>query len=225
MTRTDTGWRLLALSISILLHIALFMEWSDTMIAKASIEQQEKPPLLVQLSFQKPPPKTKPVIKQELAQQPQKVSKPKPKIKPKKKPKLKKKIKKKPDPKPETAIAKPILIPDTKPVISQPPPAQVQPKVDQREQYLAKLLAMIEENKHYPAIARRRNLEGKIEVKFNLSCDGVVSDLSTIGPHSLLRKAARKAINAAQPLPAPPAHVKCPLPIHYAMAYVLEKNN
>lgn len=82
---------------------------------------------------------------------------------------------------------------------------------------------MIEAKKTYPTVARRRNMEGKIEVSFNLSCDGKVSKLTIKGPHGLLRKAAGKAIDAAQPLPQPPSQIKCPMPIHYAMAYTLEK--
>ncbi|MBT3045051.1 MAG: TonB family protein [Candidatus Thiodiazotropha endolucinida] len=109
------------------------------------------------------------------------------------------------------------------PEVIQPPPPRVQPKVNLREQYLAQLLAVIEAKKTYPTVARRRNMEGKIEVSFNLSCDGKVSKLTIKGPHGLLRKAAGKAIDAAQPLPQPPSQIECPMPIHYAMAYTLEK--
>jgi hypothetical protein len=66
-------------------------------------------------------------------------------------------------------------------------------------------------------------MEGKIEVSFNLSCDGKVSELTIKGQHSLLRKAAGKAIDAAQPLPGPPSQIECPIPVNYAMAYTLEK--
>jgi protein TonB len=226
MIRTSTGWRLLALSLSLMLHVALVTEWPDKMIARAAAEQDEKPPLLVKLTFQKPIPEIipeviqppEPVVKQVVKPKP----KPKPKIKQKKrlsKPKLK------PKPKPVIAETKPDTPPEEKPVASQtqPPPPQIQPKVDLREKYLAKLLAKIEAKKFYPTIARRRNLEGKVEVSFNLSCDGKVSKLTITGSHSLLRKAAGKAIDAAQPLPQPPTQVECPMPVHYAMAYTLEK--
>jgi protein TonB len=215
MIKTSTGWRLLALSLSLLFHLALITEWPDKMVARAAIEQDEKPPLLVKLTFQRPIPAITPEVIQTQVVKP----KPKPEIKQKRlsEPKLK------PKPKTVTAETKPVTLPEEKQVASQPPPVQIQPKINLREEYLAKLLAKIEAKKHYPTIARRRNLEGKIEVSFNLSCSGKVSKLTITGPHSLLRKAAGKAIDAAQPLPQPPPQVECPMPVHYAMAYTLEK--
>jgi protein TonB len=227
MIKTNTGWRLLALSFSLLLHLALVTEWADKMLAQAAIEQDEKPPLLVKLTFQKPLPEIipkvitppEPVVKKVVKPKP----KPKPKIKKKRLSKPKPKPRAKPKPKPLIAETKPAPPPEETQVATQPAPTRIQPKVNLREEYLAKLLAMIEAKKHYPTIARRRNLEGKIEVRFNLSCDGKISKLSITGAHSLLRKAAGNAIDAAQPLPEPPSQVECPMPVHYAMAYSLEK--
>ncbi|MEW8088569.1 MAG: TonB family protein [Candidatus Thiodiazotropha endolucinida] len=225
MIKTSTAWRLLALSFSLLLHLMIVTEWSDKMITQAVVEQIEKPQLLVQLTFQKPLPEIIP----EVIQPPKTVEKqvvkprPKPKPKPNPKPKIKKKIRSKAIPKPVVAETKPVTPPEEKQLARQPPPPRAQPKVNLREQYLAQLLAMIEAKKYYPTVARRRNMEGKIEVSFNLSCDGKVSKLTIKGPHGLLRKAAGKAIDAAQPLPQPPSQIECPMPIHYAMAYTLEK--
>ncbi|MES9829826.1 MAG: TonB family protein [Candidatus Thiodiazotropha sp.] len=219
MIKTSTAWRLLALSFSLLLHLMIVTEWSDTMVTQAAVEQTEKPQLLVQLTFQKPLPEIIP----EVIQPPKTVDKQIVKPKPKPKPKIKKKIKSKAIPKPVVAETKPVTPPEEKQLARQPPPPRAQPKVNLREQYLAQLLAMIEAEKHYPTVARRRNLEGKIEVSFNLSCDGKVSKLMITGPHSLLRKAAGKAIDSAQPLPEPPSQVECPMPVRYAMAYTLEK--
>ncbi|PVV14444.1 MAG: hypothetical protein B6D77_03260 [gamma proteobacterium symbiont of Ctena orbiculata] len=223
MIKTSAGWRLLALSLSLLLHIMLVTEWSDKMITQAAIEELEKPPLLVQLTFQRPLPEIIPEVIQPPEPIVKQVVKPKPKPKPKAKPQIKKKRRTKPIPKPVIAETKPVTLPEEKPLARPQPPPEVQPKVDLREQYLAQLLAMIEAKKHYPTIARRRNMEGKIEVSFNLSCDGKVSKLTIKGPHSLLRKATGKAIDAAQPLPQPPSQIECPMPVHYAMAYSLKK--
>jgi protein TonB len=224
MIKTSTGWRLLALSFSLLLHFALVTEWADKMLAQAAIEQDEKPPLLVKLTFQKPLPE---IIPKKVITPPEpvvkKVVKPKPKPKIEKKRLSKPKPTPKPKPKPLIAETKPVTPPEETQVATQPAPTRIQPKVNLREEYLSKLLAMIEAKKHYPTIARRRNLEGKIEVRFNLLCDGKISKLSITGAHSLLRKAAGKAIDAAQPLPEPPSQVECPIPVHYAMAYSLEK--
>ncbi len=225
MIKTTGGWRLLALSLSLLLHFMLVTEWSDRKLVQAAIEQNDKPPLLVQLTFQKPLTEIIPEVTQPPEPVVREVIKPKPKPKPKtkKKPKIKKNSRSKPIPKPVITETEPVTTPEEQQVASQPPAQWIQPKVDLREQYLAKLLAMIEAKKHYPTVARRRNLEGKIEVSFNLSCDGKVSKLMITGPHSLLRKAAGKAIDSAQPLPEPPSQVECPMPVRYAMAYTLEK--
>ncbi|MEW8053645.1 MAG: TonB family protein [Candidatus Thiodiazotropha sp.] len=223
MIKTSTGWRLLALSLSLLLHFMLVTEWSDKKLVQAAIEQNDKPPLLVQLTFQKPLPEIIPEVTRPPEPVVRRVIKPKPKPKQKKKPKIKKKSRSKPISKPVVTETEPVTPPEVQQVARQPPVPRIQPKVDLREQYLAKLLAMIEAKKHYPTVARRRNLEGKIEVSFNLSCDGKVSKLTITGPHSLLRKAAGKAIDAAQPLPEPPSQVECPMPIRYAMAYTLEQ--
>jgi protein TonB len=223
MIKTTAGWRLLALSLSLLLHFLFITEWPDKITTKAAIEQHEKPPLLIQLTFQKPLPEVIPEVIQPPEPIVKQVVKPKPKTKPKKKPKPKKKRVRNPIAKPVIAETKPITPRVEKQVVSRPPPPPIQPSVDLRQQYLAKLLAKIEAKKHYPTIARRRNMQGKIKVSFNLSCEGKISNLSIVGPHSILRKATGKAIHAAQPLPQPPTQIDCPMPVHYAMAYSLEK--
>jgi protein TonB len=225
MIKTSTGWHLLALSLSLLLHLLLVTQWSEKMVARAAIEQNTKPPLLVKLTFQKPIPEIIPEVIQSPEPVVKQVVKPKPKLKPKPKakPKIKKKRPSKPIPKPVIADTKPVTPPEEKPLANQPPPPRIRPKINLQEQYLTKLLAMIEAKKYYPTVARRRNLQGKVEVSFNLSCDGKVSKLNITGSHSLLRKAAGKAIDAAQPLPEPPSQIECPMPVHYAMAYTLEK--
>ncbi|MCM8857321.1 MAG: TonB family protein [Candidatus Thiodiazotropha sp.] len=169
----------------------------------------------MQLNFPQPLPEiipeiiqpAKPVIKQ--------VVQPKPKPKPKKK-----KVK---------SVPKPVIekVVKTEPVKEklakrQAPPPRAQPQVNLRERFLAKLLARIEEKKYYPSIARRRNLEGNIKVSFKLECDGKVAQLAITGQHNLLRKAAGKAVDAAQPLPEIPPQIKCPMQISYAMAYKLD---
>jgi outer membrane biosynthesis protein TonB len=72
-------------------------------------------------------------------------------------------------------------------------------------------------------VARRRNLQGTIQVRFRLGCRGEVQALEISGEHSLLRKAAGKAIEAAIPLPKIPAEIQCPMRVDYAMAYTLEQ--
>jgi protein TonB len=94
--------------------------------------------------------------------------------------------------------------------------------VDLREEYLTRLLAKIEKNKFYPNIARRRNLQGMVQVRFRLGCGGEVETLEIEGKHRLLRKAAGKAVEASLPLPDIPAEIECPILVDYAMSYTLE---
>lgn len=41
MIHTNGSWRLLAVSISILLHLLIVMEWSDKLITRSAIEENK----------------------------------------------------------------------------------------------------------------------------------------------------------------------------------------
>jgi protein TonB len=200
----------------------MMTSWSDSRIEKAKFEKPNIDPLLIQLNFTEPTPKTvqqEPVEKKEIEPIPK--PKPKPKIKAKKKIVKNKKIAHKIKPV-EEPVTKPVQ--PTKPVqIAQPTPPKAQPEVKLQEIYLAEVLSSIEKKKRYPTLARRKNIEGKVNVSFKLSCGGDITELDIQGAHSLLRKAAKKAINAAQPFPKRPQQLDCPLPVKYAMAYSLKQ--
>ncbi|ODB93104.1 hypothetical protein A3197_20160 [Candidatus Thiodiazotropha endoloripes] len=211
-----------AICLSLGLHMVIMINWSDERIDHAKLVKPKADPLLIQLSFTQPTPKTvqhKPVEKKVVKQIP------KPKTKPKPKKSLRKKIvkakkppqKKTPVKETETTQA------DTVEKIAQPTPPKTQPIAELLEIYLADILSSIEQKKRYPSLARRKNIEGKVSVRFKLSCDGDITDLKIQGAHGLLRKAANKAIKAAQPFPKIPQALKCPLPVTYAMAYSLKQ--
>jgi protein TonB len=204
----------------------MVVSWSDSQITRASVDKPKTDPLFLQLSFPQPVS----AVLQKTVQQPQPSTKkivetpPKPTPKPKPKPKKAIQPKKKP-PEPKTVRLKkklPVSEKSAEVLAQQPTPPKAQPKSNLLEQYLAELLASIEKHKRYPSLARRKNIEGKVEVRFKLACNGQVTELDISGSHSLLRKAANKAIKAAQPFPEIPAETKCPLPIKYAMAYTLK---
>lgn len=90
-----------------------------------------------------------------------------------------------------------------------------------RREYLAVLMAHIERYKFYPRAARRRGLEGEVVVSFTLQADGRISGLQTNGGHRLLNRAAREALEAAQPLPEPPATMVLPSELTFAIRYQL----
>lgn len=105
------------------------------------------------------------------------------------------------------------------------PPAESagDPRLTERAQrdYLGALLAHIEEYKFYPQAARRRGVQGVIQVSFLLHRDGRISSLRVANGPDLLRKAATDAVDAALPLPRPPPAVNCPLTVSYGMEFRL----
>lgn len=93
---------------------------------------------------------------------------------------------------------------------------------EEMQHYLAKLLAHIESHKYYPRLARKRGIEGGIHVSFLLSPTGAVSAIKIKNGPKILRQAARKAIDAALPLPKPPEPLIKALLVEYRMTFVLQ---
>jgi protein TonB len=225
MSNIDLGWRFAAIVCSLLIHLLIAVEWAHKPLIAANAPDDALTPLFVQLNF--PQPKTESVmpvvepqkvVEKEIPQEPK--PQPKPKPKPKPKPQTKPIIK------PVEELAETSEEPEVpqETVAALPPPAAAsQRNADLRDAYLARLMAEIEKNKFYPSIARRRNLQGMVHVKFRLGCEGEVEELDISGEHNLLRKAASKAVEDSLPLPERPPEIECPLLINYAMAYTLEK--
>lgn len=221
MIARDLGWRVAAVVISLLIHFTLLQTWSGHTLIAAKETQQPPNQLFVQIDFPQPKPESIMPIDQPPVEQP--VSDPPPKPKPKPKPKPVHKPKPKPVQTPVEKPKEPEEVVEETQESPPPPPAASRQLVDLKNQYISELLAKIEKNKFYPTIARRRNLQGMIQVRFRLGCQGEVESLEIEGKHSLLRKAAGKAIEASMPLPKIPAEIECPVLIDYAMAYKLEK--
>lgn len=223
MSVWDHGWRLLALGASLLLHYHLFTAWSDKSLISARENPLPPNTLFVQVEFPQPQPE---------AQMPVEEPPPEPEIKPEPPPEPKPKPAPKPRPKPKPVVKKKPVVKPPQPkqpverVVESappPPPAASRQEVDLRNEYLSRVLAKIEKHKFYPTIARRRNLQGVVQVRFRLGCDGKVHAMEIEGKHSLLRKAAGKAVHASLPLPKMPHEIECPMLIDYAMAYSLDK--
>ena len=87
------------------------------------------------------------------------------------------------------------------------------------ENYLGRVVARIEAFRKYPVTARRRRLEGRVDVDLAIDCSGRVASLQTHGGPVLLRKAAAASVRRAQPLPPPPSG--CPRTVRYTMVYRL----
>jgi protein TonB len=91
-----------------------------------------------------------------------------------------------------------------------------------RRDYLEQLIAHIEGFKQFPALARRRRIEGRVNVDLAVDCDGAVTALDTRSGPGLLQAATRRSVRSAQPLPAPPPQLGCPQQLGYAMVYRLQ---
>jgi len=109
----------------------------------------------------------------------------------------------------------------TETVAAKPVQAQVA-VINERENYLARLLAHIDSHKFYPRSARRRGVTGEVQVSFYLLRDGAVRDLRITGGSKLLRQAARQAIQNALSMPAPAEKIDLQEPIRLGMVYRLE---
>lgn len=91
----------------------------------------------------------------------------------------------------------------------------------ERQQYLYELLSHIESYKFYPRAARRRYLEGNVNISFMLRDDGYYEQLTLEGEQSILVEAARNALQSAIPLPVPPKDIGLSRQIEFNMVYSL----
>ena len=71
--------------------------------------------------------------------------------------------------------------------------------------YVEALRRRVEGRLAYPAVARRRGLEGTVEVEIRIDAAGRLAGLEVLAaPADSLRAAAVRAIEGALPLPPPP---------------------
>ncbi len=115
-----------------------------------------------------------------------------------------------------------IVASTTPTVTEQPEPGQAAVS-DTAISYLAQLLEHIDEHKFYPRSARRRGLEGRVEVSFRLLADGNIRDLRVSGGSRILRMAAEQALQRALPMPTPHSSMQLQQQVNFDMEYRLGK--
>jgi protein TonB len=93
---------------------------------------------------------------------------------------------------------------------------------NERDSYLLRMLAHIDSHKYYPRKARRRGMEGEVQIAFYLHKDGSISDLQVKGGSKVLCRAAKQAIQKALSLPSPPKSMHLQEPIRFGMVYRLD---
>ncbi len=92
----------------------------------------------------------------------------------------------------------------------------------ERDKFQKIILTMIESQKFYPLLARRRNMQDIVQVSFELLANGEVTGLIVNGRYKILRHAARAAVLNAAPFPVSVKHIRFPFHIKYLMAFKLE---
>lgn len=98
------------------------------------------------------------------------------------------------------------------PVIAAPaPPPQPSNRMPdrsaERQNYLSLIQQSIEQHKRYPLVARRRHIEGRVNVRFVISPTGLIDKIEIVqsSGQEILDRATLKAVREASPLPPPPA--------------------
>ncbi len=192
--------RLGTLVFSILLHAALFVQFTSLAISS----QAQAPKIDTRISLNLlPPPKQASVEKTEF-----RPATPKPTAK--------KRVFR------EKKISPPVIEQAAAPKLAEQVQRQDQnDPAPARQRYLAQLLTHIEGYKYYPRPARLRGIEGSIQISFRLHGNGNITGLTASGGPLILRRAASGAVNKALPLPACPPELDCPMQVSYAMQYQL----
>ena len=193
--------------LSILFHVALFMPFSNAITSNSSQAQAPVQNKRISLNLLKP-------VNQKKKTEPKKIE-PK-KVKPKKK--AKRKIKKTDEiiqPKHEQAVA-----PKVEDEVKR---QHVKKLASLKQDYFSTLLTHIEGHKYYPRSARRRGIEGVIQVSFRLMANGTIAALVTTGGTLILRRAAKQSVKNALPLPHCPHEISCPMQVSYDMQFKLNK--
>jgi len=90
--------------------------------------------------------------------------------------------------------------------------------------YFQTVRTMIENRKEYPYPARKRQAQGRVVVRFVISIDGTVTDISLVqsSSHRLLDTAALAAVKNSSPFPRPPQRLfSGPIPLEICVVFEL----
>lgn len=90
---------------------------------------------------------------------------------------------------------------------------------DPYARYIESVRTAVQARKHYPPLARKRSVEGRVVARLAIRADGRIQTIEfEQGAQPLLRRATQDAIRAAEPYPAPPeGAVTIELPIDYSL--------
>jgi protein TonB len=80
---------------------------------------------------------------------------------------------------------------------------------DAHNSYMEMVRLRIEKHKIYPSLARVKNIEGKVTIRFMITPQGEIRnvEISKSSRNKILDGAALKAVKDASPFPKPPGHI------------------
>ena len=75
--------------------------------------------------------------------------------------------------------------------------------------YMEMVRLRIEKHKRYPSLARVKNIEGRVTIRFMITPQGDVKnvEIARSSRHKILDRAALRAVKDASPFPKPPNHI------------------
>jgi len=103
-------------------------------------------------------------------------------------------------------------------------PGELMEEYSTSSSYLEMVRFRIERYKKYPAIARVRNIEGHVTIRFVITPEGVVREAKVVkhSGNKALDQAALKAVKDAAPFPKPPGHLfKGKVPLELTIVFEL----
>lgn len=91
-----------------------------------------------------------------------------------------------------------------------------------QDKFLSHLVEKINSNKSYPNMARRRVIEGNVEMKFHLLADGSVKHIKLISGRHIFKESAVEAISKSFPVEVDKALFSFPKELKITIAYILK---
>ncbi len=174
----------------------------------------------------------------------EKKKKPKPKKKKKKKPPPKPKPK--PLAKPEPILVEPEPVIEPEPIVEEVFEEEIVEEVQEQEvvqtetisntqqqvlqdikeakqrEFIEHLINRINSNKSYPKMARRRHIEGIVDVKFKILADGNVEDIQIISGKKIFKKVTIRAIDQSFPIEVDSSIFDFPEVFKVKISYILK---
>jgi protein TonB len=88
----------------------------------------------------------------------------------------------------------------------------------EKDQFLANIRAKINKHKTYPRIAKKRRMQGSVNVKFTILNTGKIGNISVSGP-KVFHDSAKEAVKSAFPVSTKNAPVTLPASINITLRY------